>query len=91
MKYTPDECPKCGSVLVRSPNGGRPTRWCCEGCKRSGESEMARLESLLRLFTEGKYVDQLNGRPDKLRAEAIGDMQARYDHLAGVPKLKKAA
>jgi hypothetical protein len=85
MKYMPESCPKCGNMLVRNPKGGRPTRWCCEGCKRSGESEMARLQSLLRLFAEGKYVDMINGRFDQLRAEAIADMQARYDHLAGVP------
>ena len=85
MKYTPAECPKCGSALVRNPRGGRPTRWCCDGCKRSGESEMARLESLLRVFTEGKYVDQLNGRPSERRDEIISEMQKRYDHLAGVP------
>jgi hypothetical protein len=47
---------------------------------------MARLDSLLRLFTEGKYVEQLNGRPDKRRDEIIADMQTRFDHLAGVPK-----
>ena len=85
MKYTPTECPKCGSPLVKSPKGGRPTRWCCEGCKRGGESEMARLESVLHLFTEGKYVDMFNGRPDGLRDEALADMQKRFDHLAGVP------
>ncbi len=67
MPYTPTECPKCGNALVRNPKGGRPTRWCSEGCKRSGESEMARLDSLLRLFTEGKYVDLINGRHDGRR------------------------
>ena len=46
---------------------------------------MSRLESLLRWFTEGKYVDQLNNRTDTRRDEALGEMQARYDHLAGVP------
>jgi hypothetical protein len=86
VKYMPPNCPKCGTDLVKNPRGGRPTRWCSEGCKRSGESEMARLESLLRLFTEGKYVDVINGRFDELRAEAIADMQARYDHLADVPR-----
>jgi hypothetical protein len=44
------------------PKGGRPTRWCSQGCKRSGEDEMSRLSSLLRLFAVGRYVDQLNGR-----------------------------
>jgi len=85
MQFTPTECPKCGSALVRSPKGGRPTRWCGEGCRRSGEDEMSRLSSLLRLFTEGKYVDMINGRHDQFRDDAITDMQRRYDLLAGVP------
>jgi hypothetical protein len=85
VKYTPSECPKCGSALVKNPRGGRPTRWCSEGCKRSGESEMSRLESLLRLFEEGKYVEMLNGRLGQRRLDAIAEMQARFDHLAGVP------
>jgi tRNA(Ile2) C34 agmatinyltransferase TiaS len=86
MKYHPSECPKCGTELVKNPSGGRPTRWCCEGCKRSGESEMARLESVLRLFTEGKYVDMINARPSELRDEALAEMQKRFDHLARVPR-----
>ena len=85
-KYTPSECPKCGTALVKNPGGGRPTRWCCEGCKRSGEDEMSRLSSLLRLYTEGKYHELLNGRPDEHRDKLIAQMQERYDHLAGVPK-----
>lgn len=85
MKYTPTECPKCRSVLVANPKGGRPTRWCCEGCKRSGEAEMSRLESLLRLFEEGRAVDAVNGRSTKQRDEIIADLQVRYDRLAGVP------
>jgi hypothetical protein len=27
----------------------------------------------------------INGRRDRLRDEAIDEMQARFDHLAGVP------
>ena len=46
---------------------------------------MARLESLLRTFTEGRYVELLNERPDPVRDEVIADMQRRFDHLAGVP------
>lgn len=46
---------------------------------------MSRLSSLLRLFTEGKYVDMINGRHDQFRDDAITDMQRRYDLLAGVP------
>jgi hypothetical protein len=45
---------------------------------------MARLDSLLRTFTEGKYVERLNGRVSAHRDEIIADMQRRYDHLAGV-------
>jgi hypothetical protein len=88
MKYTPTECPKCGTRLANSPRGGRPTRWCCEGCKRSGEAEMSRLQSLLRGFEEGLYVDLLNydeAKPRRLKV--IAEMQRRYDDLAGVPKL----
>lgn len=85
MQCTPTECPKCGTELVRNPKGGRPTRWCSEGCRRSGESEMARLESLLRVFHRGslRRQDQRATRP--LRDDAIADMQRRFDHLAGVP------
>jgi hypothetical protein len=46
---------------------------------------MSRLPSLLRLFTEGKYVDRINGRHDQHREDAIAEMQQRFDHLAGVP------
>ena len=85
MKHPPSNCPKCGSALVRAPTGGRPTRWCCEGCKRSGEDEMARLPSRLRTFKDGRAVDRLNGYPTEGRDEIIADLQKRYDHLAGVP------
>lgn len=86
MKYTPDECPKCASPLARNPTGGRPTRWCCEGCKRSGEAEMSRVLSLLSKLEEGRAVDQLNGHGVERRDQIIAELHARYDHLAGVPK-----
>jgi predicted amidophosphoribosyltransferase len=87
MRYTPTECPKCGAPLAKSPGGGRPTRWCCEGCKRSGESEMSRLQSLLKGFEEGRYVHLLNyDEVPPRRQKVIAEMQARYDHLAGVPE-----
>jgi hypothetical protein len=84
-KYTPSTCPKCGTELAKSPRGGRPTRWCCAGCKTSGEAEMSRLQSLLRKFEEGRYVHLLNydDVPPR-RQKVIADMQARYDRLAGV-------
>jgi hypothetical protein len=87
MRYTPSACPKCGAELPSSPKGGRPTRWCCDGCRKSGEAEMARLQSLLRKFEEGRYVHLLNydDVPPR-RQKVIAEMQARYDHLAGVPK-----
>ena len=71
MKYLPGSCPKCGTDLVRNPRRGRPARWCSDGCRRSGEDEMSRLSSLLRLFVEGRLVERLDGRPDKLRVEVI--------------------
>jgi hypothetical protein len=85
VQYTPQDCVKCASPLVRSPKGGRPTRFCSEGCKRSAESEMSRLESVLRLFLEGRCVEKLNNRLTPERDEVIAEMQKRYDHLAGVP------
>jgi hypothetical protein len=85
--YTPSECPKCGTAIAKSPSGGRPTRWCCEGCKRSGEAEMSRLQSLLRKFEQGRGVELLNREEvSPRRQRVIAEMQARYDHLAGVPE-----
>ncbi|WP_170220014.1 hypothetical protein [Mycolicibacterium hodleri] len=46
---------------------------------------MDRLQSLLRVFDEGRGVDLLNGRDTGNRDGVIAEMQARYDHLAGVP------
>ncbi len=48
-----------------------------------GEAEMARLQSLLKTFEEGKYVEQLNERLSGSREAVIAEMQARYDHLCG--------
>jgi hypothetical protein len=85
-KYHPESCPKCGTAILRSPNGGRPTRWCCDGCKISGEAEMGRLSALMKKHLEGLYYDKLNRFPGTASREALlAEMQARYDHLAGVP------
>jgi hypothetical protein len=65
------------------PKGGRSTRWCSEGCKRSGEDEMSRLSSLLKTYEEGRAWDRLNGYRHETRDGIIADLQARYDHLAG--------
>ena len=93
MRYTPSECPKCGAALENGPKGGRPTRWCSEGCKRSGEAEMARLQAELRGWEKGLRECRLNGYDTNAyhkesferRLAIISEMQARYDHLAGVP------
>jgi hypothetical protein len=82
-RYTPTTCPKCSAT--RDPGQGRPTRWCSEGCKRSGEAEMTRLQTLLRKAEEGRLVEALNGRTNAHRVQALTVMQARFDHLAGVP------
>jgi hypothetical protein len=89
MQFTPSTCPKCGAK--RPASRGRPTRWCSEGCKRSGEAEMARLQSLLRKGEEGRLVEALNGRTNANRVQALTDLQARYDHLAGVPPIAAEA
>jgi hypothetical protein len=87
MRYTPTECPKCGTELRKNPKGGRPTRWCSDGCLRAGEAEMARLQRLLVKFEEGQYVHLLSyDEVPPRRQKVIAEMQARYDHLAGVPE-----
>jgi hypothetical protein len=87
MKYNPSACPKCGNELANSPKGGRPTRWCSDGCKRSGEAEMSRLQTLLRDFEKGRGVELLNrDEVSPRRVKVISEMQKRFDHLAGVPE-----
>jgi hypothetical protein len=93
MRYTPSECPKCGTSIARSSGGGRPSRWCSEGCKRSGEAEMSRLQWALRSWEEGDRESRFNNHHisemykdgHERRMAIISEMQARYDHLAGVP------
>jgi hypothetical protein len=85
MKYTPTACPKCGTELAKNPSGGRPSRFCCDGCKVSAQAEMARLNFLLKRFEEGRGVELLNRDSVSARREkVIAEMQARFDHLAGV-------
>ena len=87
MRYTPTECPKCGTELARSPKGGRPTRWCSDGCRNAGEAEMTRLQRLLVKFEEGQTRHLLNyAEANPRRQKVIDEMQARYDHLAGCPE-----
>lgn len=92
MKYKPSECVKCGSSLA-SPgrSGGRPSRFCCEGCKVSAEAEMRRVNVLLRKLEEGLALDQLNpSLASARRPQVIADLQARFDHLAGVPPRERS-
>jgi hypothetical protein len=89
MQFTPSYCPKCGGK--RPASRGRPSRWCSEGCKRSGEAEMTRLQALLRKFEEGRAIDALNGFTNAKRVQVLTDLQARYDHLAGVPPIAAEA
>lgn len=84
MKMTMNRlCPKCGNKI--EPKRGRPARWCGDGCRRSGEDELTRLQSLLRAFEQGRAVDRLNGHDTKKRDQVIAELQARFDHLCGVP------
>jgi hypothetical protein len=87
MKFNIFECVKCGTALEGRPSsrGGRPSRFCSEGCKVSAEAEMRRLNFLLRKFEEGRGVELLNGRLSPQREKVIAGMQARFDRLAGVP------
>ena len=69
------------------PRGGRPSRFCCEGCKTSAEAEMRRLNTHLRAFEEGRLVELLNrDEVSERRQKVIAELRARFDHLAGVPK-----
>jgi hypothetical protein len=88
MKYRPTECVKCGGELQSpGPKGGRPSRFCSDGCKVSAEAEMRRLNVHLRAFEEGRYVELLNrDEVSERRQKVLAEMRARFDHLAGVPK-----
>jgi hypothetical protein len=48
---------------------------------------MRRLNVHLRAFEQGRYVELLNrDEVSERRQKVIDEMQARFDHLAGVPK-----
>lgn len=87
MDFRVSGCVKCGASLKAGKAGGRPSRFCGEGCKISAESEMRRLSFLLRKFEEGAGVERLNGggKVSPRRQKVIDDMRQRFDHLAGVP------
>jgi hypothetical protein len=77
-KYMPAECPKCGSELPKRS----------EGCQRSGEAEIARIQSMLRKFEGFLFDRRMEGcPPERLerRVGVIAELQRCYDYLAGVP------
>jgi hypothetical protein len=86
------DCVYCDVPLDgRRTQGGRPSRFCGEGCKIAAEAEMRRLTFLLRRFEEGAGIERLRPcgevRPERRRL--INDYRARFDHLAGVPMAKQ--
>jgi hypothetical protein len=83
MKFQPTQCVKCGSELERGR--GRPSRFCCDGCKASAEAEMRRINTVLRKYEDQLAWREVIGKPPGGVAKVIGDMQKRFDHLAGVP------
>jgi hypothetical protein len=95
--YHPANCVKCDAEL-RPPGsrGGRPSRFCSEGCKVSAEAEMRRLNVVLRRLEDDRANVPLRGwgysDPAKLQAriaefdDAIAPLQKRFDKLAGVPE-----
>jgi hypothetical protein len=92
----PTNCVKCDTELqAPSARGGRPSRFCSEGCKVSAEAEMRRLNVVLRRLEDARANEPLRGwgysDPTKVQAavakfdEAIAPLQKRFDYLAGVP------
>lgn len=81
MKH-PQTCSKCGRGL--EPPRGRPSRWCSEGCRRSGELEISRLQAVLRTFELGRASDRMNGMDVTTRDRAMAEVSSRLDRLCGV-------
>jgi len=94
--HRPTNCVKCDAELqAPGSRGGRPSRFCSEGCKVSAEAEMRRLNVLLRKLEAERarrrlsspYLDPARNAEVIARYdEEIAVHQARFDHLAGVPE-----
>jgi hypothetical protein len=93
MKFRPKNCVKCDAELEPpGPRGGRPSRFCCDGCKVSAQAEMSRLQWALRSWEEGDRESRFNNHHTsplykdghERRAAIIAEMRRRYDHLCGV-------
>jgi hypothetical protein len=92
----PTNCVKCDAELQPPDSrGGRPSRFCSEGCKVSAEAEMRRLNVVLRRLEDARANEPVRwGYSDTERVqaavarydEAIAPLQKRFDHLAGVPE-----
>jgi hypothetical protein len=93
----PTNCVKCDAELqAPGSRGGRPSRFCSEGCKVSAEAEMRRLNVVLRRLEDDRANVPLRGwgysEPAKLQARiaefdaAIAPLQKRFDRLAGCPQ-----
>lgn len=92
MKLQVTHCVKCGTELERGGRG-RPSRFCSEGCKTSVEAEMRRINTNLRDLEHSRSLRNIHmpgATKERLEQErarydaSIAELQARYDHLAGV-------
>lgn len=86
MEFKVTHCVKCGSELHRE-GPGRPSRFCSEGCKSSAVAEMRRLNANLKALELRRAGLVYGPQAEKARQgldAPIAEMQARYDHLAGV-------
>ena len=91
MKFQICECVKCGTALEGpGGRGGRPSRFCSAGCKTSAEAELRRLNVHLRKLEADRVFFRLNGPRSSSpeRDAVIAELQARFDHLAGVPEVR---
>lgn len=87
MQLQVTQCVKCGAELQRGGRG-RPSRFCSEGCKTSAEAEMRRLNTNLRHLEQRRAAMVFGPDAESARRSfdvSIAELQARYDHLAGVP------
>ena len=84
-------CPYCGAELAApSERGGRPRRWCSDGCALAGEAAMRRANAMIRRLTEQANFVRLGGNEPRQRVtELLAEWQAEYDRLAGVPKAQR--
>jgi len=91
MRLQVTHCVKWGSELDRGGRG-RPSRFCSEGCKKSAEAEMRRINTNLRSLELRRAGLVFGPRAEEARRSCdgpIAELQARYDHLCGAPRPRK--